>query len=522
MSRKIGHESDRFLDNYFWERFSPVRRADGSQWWSDLESAGFHPIVKADVGITCARLGEESPMKRQLLIGIIALLIGLPLLVSAQDSPDYSIRNIRHKVTSDGRQIVVEFEVYNVGVAASEQATANLRVIATGQELATATIDPLRSQEITTVSLSFDVTAFPENDVVSLRAAVGVDEVEPAGSQNIQNNFAQTSVTIPPYIPEATPEPTPEPTPTNTGNPITDLTNQVSQQIDQRLSQLDLTDPVQAVTVALVSVACLVIGVIAILVLIALSRRPPDPRVWQPPYANLMPQDPNTLGGRRQQWQTHAVNNLLPPYGTAGQYQVRKLLTSADGHYLHEWKAAGLRMSQYDAYGRVARSQVLVSGGAIKRLNGAIKARHKLDTPKLQRRLIPVARELVKRMKGKWNPRNSVLPLVLDLRFEGRYGKSHIWFELVQYRGTQWEPVDRWEPEMPILGKIIHESFSMTAFGQRPGEDTRAFRTRLQDDLAALLAELLTERPVTTSAPRPESPPTNPHMEAVTVPQGND
>jgi len=63
-------------------------------------------------------------MKRQLLIGIIALLIGLPLLVSAQDSPDYSIRNIRHKVTSDGRQIVVEFEVYNVGVAASETMSA--------------------------------------------------------------------------------------------------------------------------------------------------------------------------------------------------------------------------------------------------------------------------------------------------------------------------------------------------------------------------------------------------------------
>jgi hypothetical protein len=212
------------------------------------------------------------------------------------------------------------------------------------------------------------------------------------------------------------------------------------------------------------------------------------------------------------------MNNLLPPYGTPGQYQVRKLLTGPDGRYLHNWKAAGLRMSQYDAYGRVARSQVIVSGGAIRRLNGASKAGRKLDTPRLQRRLRPVARELVKRMRGKWNARNSVLPLVLDLRFEGRYGKAHIWFELVQYRGTQWEPVDRWEPEMPILGKIIHESFSMTAFGQRPGEDTRAFRARLQDDLAALLAELLTERPVTINAPRPESPPTNPHMEPVTAP----
>jgi hypothetical protein len=455
-------------------------------------------------------------MKRHLLIGILALLIGLPLLAWAQNIPDYSIRNIRHKVTPDGRQVVVEFEVYNVGATTTEDATASLRVIATGQELATARVEPLRSQEIVTVALAFEVTAFPENEVVSLRAAVGVDEVEAAGSQNIQNNFAQTSVTIPPYIPEATPEPTPEPTPTNTGNPVTDLINQINQQLEQ----IDLSDPVQAVTVGGIALACLVIGVIALLLIFVLSRRPPDPRVWQPPYANLMPQDPNTLAGRRQQWQTHAVNNLLPPYGSAGQYQVRKLLTGPDGQYLHTWRVAEARMHQYDAYGRVARSQVIVSNGAVRRLNGAIKARRKLDTARLQRRLRPVAAELVKRMRGKWNERNSVLPLVLDIRFEGRYGKAHIWFELVQYRGAQWEPVDRWEPEMPILGKIIHESFSTTAFGQRPGEDARAFRTRLQDDLAALLAELLTERPVTTPAPRPESPSTNPHMEAVTMPQG--
>jgi hypothetical protein len=463
-------------------------------------------------------------MKRHLLIVLLALLIGLPILALAQDAPDYSIRNIRHKITPDGRQIVVEFEVYNIGATATTAATANLRVIATGQEVATAAVAPLRTQEIATVSLAFDVTLFPENDVISLRAAVGVDEVEAAGSQNIQNNFAQTSVTIPPYIPEVTPEPTAEPPPPITGNPVTDAGNQVSQwfgQVNQWIAQIDLTDPVQVVTVALVSLACLVIGVIVTLLIVVISRRPPDPRVWQPPYANLMPQDPNSLAGRRQQWQNHASHNLLPPYGAPGQYQARKLLTGPEGQYLQNWRAAGLRMSQYDAYGRVARSQVIASGGAVRRLNGAIRARHKLDAGQLQRRLRPAARELVKRMRGKWNTRNSVLPLVLDIRFEGRYSKAHIWFELVQYRRAGWEPVDRWEPEMPILGKVIHESFSTTAFGQRPGEDSRAFRQRLQDDLAALLAELLTERPV-TAAPviRPESPPTNPHLEAVTVPQG--
>ncbi len=123
-------------------------------------------------------------MFKRLFLLLLALITIIP--ASAQDTPpDYAIRNIRSRFTDGGRQTVVEFEIWNIGGEATVPATVALRVIATGQEIATDEVQPLRAQEIVTVSLTFPTSTFPADSVQSLRVSVGVDEVEFSGSDTI-------------------------------------------------------------------------------------------------------------------------------------------------------------------------------------------------------------------------------------------------------------------------------------------------------------------------------------------------
>ena len=86
-------------------------------------------------------------MRKRLLVFLLTCLIAVS--VSAQDAttPDYAIRNIRSHFTEANQQTVVEFEIWNIGAAATKQSTASLKVISTGQEIATDIIPALKSQE---------------------------------------------------------------------------------------------------------------------------------------------------------------------------------------------------------------------------------------------------------------------------------------------------------------------------------------------------------------------------------------
>ena len=129
----------------------------------------------------------------------VPIVAPLPTLLPSVEElqPDYTIRNIRSRFTDDLQQVIVEFEIWNIGGAATVSATAELQVIATGQEIVSNAIQPLVSQEIVTMSLIFPTSIFLPNSVQSLRVAVGVDEVEASSSDTIQNNYAQISITIP-------------------------------------------------------------------------------------------------------------------------------------------------------------------------------------------------------------------------------------------------------------------------------------------------------------------------------------
>ena len=449
-------------------------------------------------------------MRKRFLVILFTCLVAVS--VSAQDTttPDYAIRNIRSRFTEENQQTVVEFEIWNIGGAATKQSTASLKVISTGQEIATDIIPPLKSQEIVTVSLHFPTNLFAANTVESLRASIGVDEVEANGSENIQNNFAQISITFPTIpVSEATPA-----TPAGAVSGGGDVVRTATEFLKQYGIQLNLNDPIQIIVLVSVCGAALVLLLIVFILIRVIFQRPPDMGNWQPSYVNLLPLDPNSAAGRRQQWQGHAQNNSLPPYGTEGGYHARKLAAGADGVYLAKWRVDAIRMCQYDMYGRVARSQMLMPRRAANRLNGVIRKRTSLTEVQIRNRLRPAAKILVNSFKKKWNERNIMLPIALDLRLKGKQGDVRIVFELYQFRAAQWALLDRWEPEMPVTGKMLQETYTYTLYGQRPSETTREFRRRLQDDLVEIFAEFIAITP--PSQPHTQAP-TNPNMQAVNL-----
>lgn len=444
------------------------------------------------------------------LLALVVIAGILPAFAQTSE-PDYSIRNIRNSFSDDGRQVVVQFEVWNIGGKTTESSTATLVAVTSAQEVATESVPALDAQEIHTVTLTFATDLFQKGAQEMFRAAVGIDEIEAAGSLNIQDNFAQITITFP-DIPSA-PETTPEPGNQNTSeNPP----NILSRFIEQIGTALDFSDPAQIPVLAAIVGAAALLLLLIFLILRLIFYRPPEFGNWQPPYVNMLPLDPNTLAGRRQQWQLHAQNSSLSITVSSGnQFHVRKLPTDVDGSYLSGWRITGLRTSQYDMYGRVNRTQSVTPRGVVKRLDKLAQKRARLSLEQLPKRLRPVARGLAAQLNKKINERNAPLPIALDVRLTGKHGDVHIWFELFQHQGGQWTRLDRWQPEMTVAGKTIDENFTYTLRGLRPGESLKTYRERLQDDLVQMLSELLLPIIQNDVMPQRSEAPTDPHLKAI-------
>ena len=455
-----------------------------------------------------------------LALSLLMLLMVFPAAAQSPtpEAPDYTINKLRNRFTPDGLA-VVEFEVWNRGGAATQPATALLNILSTGDEIARATVDPLQAQAITTVTLVFQTSIFPPDSVQSFRVAVGVDEVEASGSANIRSNFAPLTISFP-ALPEGSPTPV----------SALDITSPAERTLLDSLSSLrdripiNWGDPVQVIIVAGIALAVLVGMVILVIVLRLLFSRPPRFEVWQPPYVQPMFVDPNSPAGRRAGWQMNAQNASLPSAAQEGAWHIRKLPVSNEGTYLQRWQIIGLRMCQYDPYGRVTRSQVIAAKRHLKRLNGALRGRANRTPEQLARQVKPIAHGLTSAFSQKVNERSSILPVALDVQMRGKQNEVRIEFELYQRAQGVWVLADRWQPEMLIPGKTVDENFTYTLYGLRAGETLKTFRTRFEGDLTALLVEVLTlpaaaSPPVAPPAPPVPSPradaPTDPHLPAV-------
>jgi hypothetical protein len=96
----------------------------------------------------------------------------------------------------------------------------------------------------------------------------------------------------------------------------------------------------------------------------------------------------------------------------------------------------------------------------------------------------------------------------MDVRLQGKHGEVRILFELYECQNGQPSKLDFWEPEMTVMGKIIHENYTYTLYGQSGGETFREYRKRLPDDIMHALVDMLrTPAPTTPRAAAPDADP---------------
>jgi hypothetical protein len=412
----------------------------------------------------------------------------------AQTGPDYAIANIRPvEWAPDGGSVQIAFDVNNQGSTAGTIAVVRLLHTETGQELARENLNPLIANEGVTVILNVPTALLDRDNPQTLEVFVGIGEVEAVDAPTITNN---TAIIIVPPLSQLAAAPLPTPTAAPAGPDV----------LLQRLG-FDLNDPVHRTALIVIGVALAIMLLLGLIVLALVVRRAPRFTLHLPPYASIPPMAPSTQAGRRQGWQFHAQNDLMPPYpANEGATHIRKLLVSSDGRKLGNWQITGLRLSQYDQYGRVARTEVVAAARHGRRLSKTAARADRLTEDQLSRRVRPVARALIGPFRRRITPRSAMLPVALDLAFQGVHGEVRIRFELYYLEQGRWRLVDSWEPEMTITGRAIHENFTYSLYGLRPGEPFKTFPRRLEDDLTTLLADMLRPDQTDTGASRPVRP----------------
>lgn len=423
------------------------------------------------------------------LVSLTCAVVGAQVLRSR----DYAILNPSVSLSADGTTFTLSFTVRNAGATAQDEAFIEVLNLLNNALLSRDPLAPIVEGGSVTVSIPFSTSAF-EAGVLPLEVRVGVDANESTTLQ--ENNTVRISVTLPA---RSAPSPTTTvPAPTNP--PALSLPALDAQSLRNALQQLAVTVVGREITNEEILFAG-VITLVAILglwlfslILRLIFRREPSFDAWQPPYAIMPLMDGNTVEGRRQAWQQHAQNNLLLATPTPNGIHALKQLLDIEGESLQGWQVVALRLSQYDAYGRVAKSQTLADSTAVRALNRALKARAKLSPEAFARRITPIAKRLMRAFRRKLNAKSAFLPIALDVRLQGKHGSVNIVFELYQFQGTAWVRLDQWQPSVPIISRTVQENLTFTAHGMMSNERYNAFLQRLTDDIAWLLTEMMRPR----------------------------
>lgn len=425
-------------------------------------------------------------MSKWTAILLFVCLLVLPAAAQS-DTPNYEVRSLRPGQPETPRDVALAFDIFNSGAAATTPATVTLHLLETGEVLDTEIVAPLQSDQQATVNFSVSDLS-PD---LGSRVPVGIlirFSGAPLTTPPVRGDFsAEYSLSVP-DIGQTTPLPPPTPATTFTipGLPF----------------DIDLSNPwIIIAIVAGLGVLLILIWVLTV-ILGLLFRGTPSFANWQPPYMTNPMIDPNSVQGRRQLWQQHAQSDSLAMPCAADSYMVRKLLMGIDGRKLSGWKITGARISQYDMYGRVGRSEYIASNRTVGALNRAAR-RAPADRARAEKITRPVARKLVDELLKRANRRNLMLPVAVDLRLKGAHGEVLIVFELYRCTGSSWQQVDQWEPDMLVVGGMVQENFTYTLYGQYNGESFKQFRQRLRADLTLLLASMVQQPPVTASIVQP-------------------
>ena len=411
---------------------------------------------------------------------LLSLLLVFLVLsaASAQDTtaPRYRITSLKEGLSADGCRLEFEYLVSNNGAASVREAAIELRVLSQpGVVLASAPVEPLEAGRGATVRLQTPASILLSNTNQTFEVHVIVDGGDAFGSTP-----RTVSLSIPP-VPDTCREATPASIPLYI--PFLEYT-------------VDLANPSREEL--LLGGGLLLTLLLLLVILLRLRKllfgRAPAFGTHLPPYATTPPIDPYSQNGIRQSWQPYAQNNTITQPSVRGTNAVVKLLLGADGQYLNGWTITAVRLSQYDQYGRVARTTTPGPLNVVRTLNRLSHSRKPLDQDQLERKVAPLSRQLVRSLLRRVTERSAVLPVALDLRLQGHHGEVSIVFELYQSDGGQWQLLDRWQPEMSVVGKNIYESYTYTIHGQSGGESFKDFRQRLPLDMTRLLSELIAPR----------------------------
>ena len=430
-------------------------------------------------------------------MAFFALLIYLwifPLAGFAQTTPrDYSVAPPRVAYSPDGAFAVVSFTVSNQGGDASEPSQIVISEYQTGREQKIEPLPPLSAGNAQDFAIQLSLADLNADGIISFKIEAGIDAFELANSPIARDNSQlfhidrsaagaaegnsgsfeadrPAGATYQVFIPIV-----------NLGVNFLEDGIQLN---DNRYSGGDILRFLLLLAVALFCLWLLS------LILRLIFRRPPRFDAWQPPYAVNNWHDPNSAPGRRQSWQFHAQNSAIPKPSAPDQVAVVKRLLDKRGAILGSWKVTAMRTVQYDVYGRINRTEVLMPRKMINQLNRVLRRAPNYANHELHKAISPIAKRLSKYALAPVEKQNLMLPLALDIRFEGITEEVRIQFELFQYRDSAWHLIDQWEPEFGQVGEHVPEHFTFSLNGQLSGESKGEFRTRLRDDITQLLAGL--------------------------------
>ena len=448
---------------------------------------------------------------------LLILILLSAFAIAAQARPrDYAITVEGLSYRADAA--LISFTVSNRGGDALSATEIVISEYQSGRVVASETLPALPADESRAFTLPLPLAGLPA-DNVSMQIQAGIDEFELEGSPIARNNTQLFLINR-----------------ANAGLPSGDAagspaSSTPSQQYDLYIPLLNLGLNFQAggievngrsysrsdlLIFAGLTLAALFCLWLLSLILRLIFRRPPKFEPWQPPYAVNNWHDPNSALGRRQGWQFHAQSSAIAAAGAPDQVTVIKRLLSRDGEILGGWTIKAIRTVQYDIYGRISRTEMVMPRKINRQLNRILRRAPGLDSVELRKALAPVSKRLCKSALAAIEKQNRALPLAMDIRLDGLQGVTRVLFELYQFGNDAWHLIDHWEPELGQIGARIPEHFTFTLNGQLPGENYKEYKTRLRDDMTQLLAgmlhqqqnggsaEIAPEQPAQSTEPAPD------------------
>lgn len=454
---------------------------------------------------------------RRLLVCLVAVMLlsgSIAALAQQELLADYAIRSPRPAQFS-ADSVIIQFDLVSVGAPATQPAIVELRYAATNAVIASLQQSPLASGASTTVTFTVPLTQFatvpsPLVSLCLITYFTAPPQCSTSDNSVLPYTFALPTSVIVPGGSQAIPTLSPNLVlPDGSGSTLSSSgsTSSLTRIGDFELPfGLDLYNPLHvAIVIGAAGLLLIILWLITVILRLVFGRERTFPS-WQPPYGVSATINPNSTAGRRQLWQQHAMADTLPVPCTGGDFMARKILIGMNGEKLKNWRVTAARISQYDMYGRVTRTQTLLSNRVIKPLDAAVRRSGKMTPKRAMRTAKPIARRIMREFKGKLK-RTPTLPISLDLRFRGNHGDIRIVFELFQCMdGLSWNLIDQWEPEMQVISSSMQENFTYALYGQRSTEKRGAFHKRLTSDIANVISAMIQQPPPAPPAPAQSAP----------------